>query len=430
MSDEALATETYGRVARRLIPFLILCYFSAYIDRSNIGIAKLQFSADLHISEAAYGLAGGLFYLGYCLFEVPSNLLLRRIGARRTFFRILLLWSAFSAALAVVTAPSGFYLLRFLIGAAEAGFFPGVLFYLSQWVPANRRARFTALFMSAMAISGVIGGPFSALILSRLQGIGGLAGWQWLFIVEGLPGIALGFIALAWLPDTPDDARWLSAEQKALIRTELARGKTASASTSLSLAGVLRDPRFYPLAAMAVALIGGIGGIALWMPTVLRASGFTSAARVAALTAVPYFCALVAQQWVARRSDRCGERRWHAGICTLIAAAGWLSLSAATGQPWLTLALLCVTTAAIFGATGPFWTLPSTLFPGPSAAVAIAAVSTCGGIAAFVGPIVVGWLAVRWTTTLASSVFYGVLLAAGGALLLLRTRPQRDNIET
>jgi sugar phosphate permease len=417
------ADATYRRVAWRLIPLLILCYFSAYIDRSNIGIAKLAFSRDLDISEAMFGLAGGLFYLGYCLFEIPSNALLRRVGARQTFFRILVLWSSFTALLALVSEAWHFYLLRFLIGAAEAGFFPGVLYYLSHWAPAARRARFTALFMSAMAVSGVIGGPLSGFILRTMDGLQGLHGWQWLFIVEGLPGILLGLLVLAALPERPRDASWLTLEQKSSIEADLAaESRTAPGNDHASLTTVLRQPRFWALAAMSAALIGGIGGIALWMPTILRQAGLGDAATVATLTALPYACALIAQQWQARRSDRYGERRWHAALPIMIAAVLWGCVPMLRAEPMLVLLLMCSVTAACFAATGPFWALPPTMLRGHAAALGIAAVTTAGGLSAFVSPIVVGWAADRWDATSASCFYYSALLLFGAIVLLLGTK--------
>ena len=420
--QELLADRMYRRVAWRLIPLLILCYLSAFIDRSNIGIAKLAFMPDLGITETMFGLAGGLFYLGYSLFEIPGNLLLDRFGARRTFCRILLLWSGFTLLAAGMTGAWQLYTLRFLIGAAEAGFFPGVLLYLSRWAPAARRARFTAWFMSAMAIAGLISGPVSGLILAHMEGIGGLAGWRWLFILEGAPGIVLGLLVLRWLPDGPADARWLNAGQRALIERDLcSEAPRLHPGRPGSLISALHDPVFYALSAMSAALIAGIGGIALWMPTLLKASGIGGNALSATLTAIPYACALVSQQWLARRSDRLQERRLHSALPVLIAALAWLCMALVPGLPWAMLLLLTIATAATFGATGPFWSLPPTYLAGPAAPAGIAAVTTLGSVAAFVSPIVVGWAADRWPAAQAGAVYYGLLLLAGSGSLLIGT---------
>lgn len=428
-SDAARAAEAdavYRKVGRRIIPFLILCYFSAYIDRSNVGIAKLQFTADLGLTEAMYGLGGGLFYLGYSLFEVPSNLLLARIGARRTFLRIMVLWSIFSASLAFITRSEYFYIMRFLLGAAEAGFFPGVLLYLSHWVPASRRARFTALFMSAMAMAGVVGGPLSAAILHLMDGHSGLAGWQWLFLIEGLPGVALGIIAYVYLSDRPTDAPWLTKREKQIITEDLEAGSDERTSEAhASFLDAARDPRFYALAAMSAALIGGIGGIALWLPTVIRATGITDVALISLLTTLPYFCALVTQQIVARRSDRMQERRRHASACAMIAAVAWLAVPFAMSVPWLAILLLTCATAATFGATGPFWAMPAGYLSKSAAPAGIALITTFGGVSAFVSPIIVGSLVTGTGTVNAATIYYGGLMLAGGLLLLAVRKPGR-----
>jgi MFS family permease len=237
---------TYRKVAWRLVPLLMLGYLSAFIDRSNIGFAKLQFVSQLGFSETVYGIGGGLFYLGYCLFEVPSNLLLVRSGARRTFLRIMITWSLCSASMCLATSATHYYLLRFLMGAAEAGFFPGVLFYLGQWAPASRRARLTALFMAAMTLSGVIGGPLAGAIMSGADGQLGLHGWQWLFIFEGLPGCAIGVLTYYLLPDRPEEARWLDESQRAQIADDLrteAMTLDTGATRSFSTCGSMYSPQ-------------------------------------------------------------------------------------------------------------------------------------------------------------------------------------------
>lgn len=419
------ADITYRKVAWKLIPFLIICYISAFVDRSNIAVAKLQFTADLGMSEAAYGLGGGLFYLGYCLFEVPSNLWLQKVGARRTLMRIMILWSLCSASFAFVTEAWQFYALRFLLGAAEAGFFPGVLLYLTFWAPAARRARFTALFMSAMALAGVITGPISGAIMAGLDGVGGFQGWQWLFLVEGLPGVLLAVITYFYLADRPSEALWLSDDEKAMIHADLeadAAAKPAPAHGG-SFWPVFADPRFYVLALMAAALISTIGGLALWLPTVIKRSGVTDIWMVGLLSATPYVAAVVVQQLVARSSDRSGERRFHAGIPALIGAAGWLLLPQVSESPVLSLVVLAITAAGTFGATGPFWTLPAAILSGRATAGGIAAVTTVGGISGFISPIIVGWAADKTGSLAAGQYYYGLFMLAGASLLLVGLRP-------
>jgi MFS family permease len=414
---------TYRRIGWRLIPLLMLGYVSAYIDRSNIGFAKLQFLADLRLTETMYGIGAGLFYLGYCLFEVPSNLMLAKIGARATFLRIMVLWSLCSASLAFIHDATHFYVLRFLLGAAEAGFFPGVLFYLSQWAPASRRARFTALFMSAMALSGIVGGPLAGLIMHSMDGAAGLKGWQWLFLIEGAPGCLLGLLSYWLLADKPADARWLSDEQKLWVAEDLAREASGrGVQRQHNLVDALKDRRLYVLAMMSVALISGIGGISLWLPTVVRSSGVTDILQIGLLSAVPYIIAVVVQQLVARSSDRHQERRWHAAIPAAVAAIGWFLLPVVQDMTWLALAVLTLMTAGSFGATGPFWSLPASYLSGTAAAGGIAIVTTFGGISGFISPIVVGWATTATGSLAAGQIYYGSLMALGAAVLLYGTR--------
>jgi MFS family permease len=413
---------TFRRVARRLIPLLVLCYFSAYIDRSNIGIAKLQFAHDVGLDEAMYGLGGGLFYLGYSLFGVPGNLLLERIGASRTFFRILVIWSLLSALMAFIRTPIHYYFLRLLIGTAESGFFPGVLLYLSLWIPSARRARFTAWFMSSMALSGIVGGLLSGFILHTMEGIGHLRGWQWIFILEGAPGVVLAFVTLRYLTDRPENAAWLTPAQRALIAAELkAERARAVAKPQRSLRAALTDRRFFAMAMMSAALIAGIGGIALWVPTLLRDAGIRHPSEVALVSTLPYLAGLVAQQWIARRSDRRQERRWHAALPALIAAGAWLLTLGASHLPLAAVLMICVATAGTFGATGPFWAMPATYLAGTAAAAGIAAVTTAGSIVAFLSPVVVGWASSRWPASTPAPIYYAVLLMLAAVTLLAAT---------
>jgi MFS family permease len=413
----------YRRVGWRLIPLLMIGYISAYIDRSNIGFAKLQFLADLKLTETMYGVGAGLFYLGYCLFEVPSNLMLAKIGARRTFLRIMVLWSLCSAAMAFISTAPHFYVLRFLLGAAEAGFFPGVLFFLSQWAPASRRARFTALFMSAMALSGIIGGPLAGAIMHGMDGVAGLKGWQWLFITEGLPGCFLGVLSYWLLADAPSSAKWLTSRDKQLIEQDLAsENSSRSGPRHHDLISALKDRRLYVLAMMSIALISGIGGISLWLPTIVRNSGITNILNIGLLSALPYIVAVIVQQWVARRSDRLQERRWHAAIPAGVAALGWLLLPLVQDQTWLALTMLTLMAAGSFGATGPFWSLPASYLSGTAAAGGIAIVTTFGGVSGFVSPIIVGWAATATGSLASGQIYYGMLMLLGAAVLIYGTR--------
>ena len=430
MSDsrQAELDVVYRKITRRIIPILILGYIAAYLDRSNIGFARVQMLGDLGFSELVYGFGAGLFYLGYSVFEVPSNLLLKKIGARLTFARIMILWGLISAGFAFVTTATQFSVLRFLLGAAEAGFFPGVLLYITFWVPSERRARFTAMFMSALVLSGLIGGPISGVIMAGMEGIAGMRGWQWLFIVEAMPSIILGIIVLIWLTDTPDKANWLTDREKELVREDLARdaetgqGKT---KTSHTLKEAFLDYRIYVLASMAIALVSGIGGLSFWLPTILHQAGVEDLVMLGILSGIPYLIALGVQQWVAHRSDRTGERRWHVATCAAVCAVAWFLLPSFADQPWVSLFLLAVACSGAFGATGPFWTMPSGFLAGTAAAGGIALVSSLGAIFAILSPTIVGWATDQTGSLAAGQYYYGTLFLLAAIILPWGTRHRK-----
>ena len=422
-ADDTENNRIYRKIAWRIIPFLMMCYVFAYLDRSNIGLAKLVLSKQLGFNEAVYGLGAGLFYLGYCLFEVPSNLLLKRVGARLVFMRIAIFWGLVSAAFAFIRRAEHFYLLRLLLGAAEAGFFPGVLFYLASWAPAARRAQFTAVFMSSMALAGLIGGPISGWLMTTANGLGAMQGWQWMFLLEGIPACLLGILAYFILVDSPSDARWLSDRERQVVRLDLERDNARLDTTvPTTFAAALKNPKIYFLGAMSISLIAAIGGISLWLPSILHRAGVTDIGRLGLLSSIPYAVAIASQQYVARRSDRHRERRWHAAIPALIGGAGWLLLPMVSTQPSLSLLCLTVVAAGTFGATGPFWSMPSAYLRGTAAAGGIAVITTFGGIAAFLSPIIVGWAADKTGSLVFGQYFYGALLVCGAVLLLVGTR--------
>jgi sugar phosphate permease len=423
-SDEINAT--FRKVMWRIIPVLMISYILAFVDRGNVGFAKLQFMSELHFSEAVFGLGGGLFYLGYSLFEIPSNLWLARVGARLTLLRIMVLWGICSAVLAFMTQPWHYYLLRSLLGAAEAGFFPGVLFYITTWVPASRRGQFTALFMSAIAVSGIVSGPLSGTILHAADGWLGLSGWQWLFIAEGVPSALMGVVVYFLLADRPESAKWLSPRQVEIITAELrAEQDSKRGHSHANFFAALRDRRLYVLVGMSIGLIAGGAGIPLWLPTIIRNVGVKDAFTIGLLAAIPYIVAMVVQQIVARHSDRTQERRWHAAIPTFACALGWVLLAQVTDSPWIAIVLLTVMTAGYLGATGPYWTIPAMYLSGPAAAGGIALITTCGGIGAFFAPTIVGWLTTQTGSLAYGLYFYGAIMALGAILMLVGTSPAR-----
>jgi MFS family permease len=421
------ADVVYRKVAWRLMPFLVLCYFAAFLDRSNVGYAKLQFMGDLGFSEAVYGLGAGLFYAGYMLFEVPSNLYLQSRGVRKTLLRIMVLWGLASAAMALMRTANEFYLLRALLGAAEAGFFPGILLYLTFWIPPRRRARFTSLFTISIAISGVIGGPIAGAVMSAFEGLAGLRGWQWLFLVEGLPSCLLGVMAYFYLNDGPAQAPWLTAQEKALIASDLASESGVVRNRHTKVGTALRDPRFLLLMVMAFALFAGVSGVFLWLPTILRDGGVTGYWNIGLLSAIPFSAGAVVMYFNGRSSDRLFERRWHTAVPAMVGALGWALLPSVMGRPWLSLAVLTLTTAGTLGGLPPFWTLPSAILSGTAAAAGIALVSTVGSLGSFVSPMLIGWLATE-TGSLASGQYYVATVMAVGVLALLAIgRPDTTN---
>jgi sugar phosphate permease len=383
----------YMRLGLRLIPFLLLCYFVAMVDRLNVGFAKLQFMKDLHFSEVAFGTAAGILYIGYILFELPSNLMLNRYGVRLTLLRIMGAWGVFTILLAFARSETGFYVLRFLVGAAEAGFFPGIVLYLTYWFPGRYRGKVTSLFAMGVPISGMIAGPVSGWIMTHLASVGGLAGWQWLFVLEGLPAIVLGFVAYLYLSDRPANAPFLTEAEKARIAADLARDfETSPTGTLDSLGGALRSPRIYMLAAVYFAFYSMQSVLLIWVPTILKAVGPMSLVEIGWRAGAISLAGTIGMVALGFSSDRWNERRWHATGCGAAAAAALLLLPAGAGNALLTTALLAVAAAFTFGFLGIFWTIPSAFLDKKAAAGGIALISSIGASGSAISPIFIGWM--------------------------------------
>ncbi|WP_374583211.1 MFS transporter [Pseudoduganella sp.] len=408
--------KLYARVGWRLLPFLFVCYVVAYLDRVNVGFAKLQMQADLQLSDTVYGLGAGIFFLGYFLFEVPANLLMLRVGARRWIARIMASWGLLSAAMMFTSSPAAFYVMRFLLGVAEAGFFPGVIMYLTYWYPAQRRARIVAIFMSGVAVAGVVGGPLSGWIMSHFAGHAGLAGWQWLFLLEGLPAVALGVLTLAVLDDGIDDANWLDDEEKAVLKHELARDGAARAHWPLR--HVFGSSRVWILALMYFLFVMGLYGVGFWLPQLIRNAGVQDVLDIGLLTAIPYGLAALCMVVVARHSDRSGERRWHAAIPAFVGAAGLVASTHYAHSPVLALAALSVATAGILSTFPVFWSIPTAMLGGAAAAAGIAMINSLGNLAGFASPYLVGAIKDATHSTANGMLLLAASLAAGGALVL------------
>lgn len=423
--EQGHADSAYRKILGRLLPLLMICYILAYIDRQNIGFAKLQFMEDLGFSAALYGLGGGLFYLGYAAFEVPSNMMLKRVGTRLTLLRIMVGWGLVATLFAFMQTPVHFLVLRFLLGVAEAGFFPGVLLYISFWVPQRRRATFTAAFMAAMPISSVVSSPLSGAIMDGMDNVMGLAGWQWMFILQGVPSIIMAVVVYRMLPNSPVDAPWLTSAEKNVLQKELAEDIARKPGTTpTNFLAVLRDWRVYGIAGMSFALISCIAGIQLWSPTLISDAGVDDLMLLGGLVAVPPLLAVFAQQLNARHSDRQKERRWHAAIPMFIAGTGFAAIPILQGQLLPSMIGLIVISVGLFSATGPYWTLPSTLLAGTAAAGGIAVVTTIGGLGAFASSWIVGEIVERTGEPTSGLIYYSVLAFAGAILMLVSTRSQ------
>lgn len=415
-----LPTEdaTYRKVTWRLLPFLVLCYVAAYLDRVNIGFARLQMLDDLRFSETVYGLGAGIFFVGYFLFEVPSNMILLRAGARVWIGRIMISWGLVSAAFAFVSTPGMFYFLRFLLGVAEAGFFPGIILYLTHWYPAERRAHMVAIFMTATPLAGVFGGPLSGWVMQSFAGVNGWAGWQWLFVVEAIPSIVMGVLVLLYLDNGIAQARWLDEGEKRLLQQRLDADRAAVARHP-SLRAVFADRRVWLMCAIYFCYVMGHYGLTFWLPTLVQAAGVRSTLEIGIVTAIPYAGAVLFMIALARSADRRRERRWHTAGSLVLGALGLLASIFAGTHTTTAVASLTVAAAGVFGAGPVFWSLPTAFLGGTAAAAGIAAVNSVGNLAGFVSPYVVGWLK-DLTDTTAAGMYAVTAALLLGALLVAR----------
>jgi MFS transporter, ACS family, tartrate transporter len=413
------AAPVLARVRRRLIPFLFLLYIVAYLDRINVGFAALQMNQALGFSSTIYGLGAGIFFLSYVLFEIPSNVILARVGARIWIARIMISWGLVSSAMMFVQGVTGFYTLRFLLGMAEAGFFPGIIFYLTRWFPIRERARTIAAFMTATLMAGVIGGPLSGALLS-FHGRGGLAGWQWLFLLEGMPAIVLGCVVLKVLTERPEEATWLTATERETLVACLR--EDARAQPSESTARALGDRRTWLLAVVYFTIPVTLYGVGFWLPQMLKTASGSSDWIVGLLTAVPYAAGAVAMVIAGRHSDRTGERRWHVVLAAVVGAVGLAASTASTGVAWsvLTMAIALAGLASMFG---PFWALATSTMGGVGAAASIALVNSVGNTGGFVGPYLLGALNDA-TGSFAVGLCLIAAMLAGGAALVLAVRDE------
>ncbi|QSI32289.1 MFS transporter [Variovorax sp. RKNM96] len=402
----------FRKITWRLMPLLCACYVLNYLDRTNVGYAQLQMKDQLGFSDAVFGLGAGIFFIGYAVFEIPSNLMLAKIGVRATLLRIMGLWGLASAAMMFATTPMQFYVLRFLIGVFEAGFAPGVLFYLTLWFPSHRRAQATALFFMAFGAAPIVAGPIAGLTMTYLDGVLALRGWQWLFLLEGLPSVLLGVIAFRWLSNSPSQAPWLTAAEKQRVARLLAEDQAAHGATERHTFGAaMRDARVWLIGFMSFLIILGMYALSFWQPTILKSMGL-SVLKIGFYSVIPAVAGIAANIVVGRHSDRRKERRWHFAIGALVGAAG-LALTTLFMQSPLA-AVLCLALAAmgISSAFTVLWAIPGNFMSKSAAAAGIALISTIGGSAGLVAPMMVGAL-----KTLTGG-FTASLYVLSGALVL------------
>ena len=385
-----LESRTIRAVTMRLVPFLVLCYFVAYLDRVNVGFAKLTMSKDLGLSETAFGFGAGIFFIAYFLFEVPSNLLLDRFGARKWIARIMLSWGILSGSMAFITGEYTFYLVRVLLGFAEAGFFPGIIFYLTLWFPAKERARIIGLFMAAIPLSSVIGSPVSGALLG-LEGWMGMHGWQWLYILEAAPAVVLSGVVFFYLTDRPSDAHWLASEERNWLVERLAKERQVKETERhYSVMQALLDPRVLGVALVYFGAVACNYGLSFFLPTIVKGFGLTNL-QTGFVTAIPYVVGTVGMVYWGRRSDRTKERKGHAAFALFVAAAG-IAVSTLLPDPFEKMVALSIAGFGIFACLPVIWTLPTAYLSGAAAAGGIAAVNSIGNLSGFFGPFVVGYI--------------------------------------
>jgi ACS family tartrate transporter-like MFS transporter len=421
--DSSLEQATMRRVAWRLIPFICLLYFIAFIDRVNIGFAALTMNKDLGFSASVFGFGAGVFFFGYFLFEVPSNIILDRVGARIWIARVMITWGLISGAFAFIQGETSFYGLRFLLGAAEAGFFPGIILYLGYWFPIRYRAAVVSLFMAAAPVSVLLGSPLSSLLL-EMEGLLGLHGWQWMFLIEAVPAVILGFVVLVYLTDRPEKATWLADDQRAWLVAEMEAeraGRQVQARHSL-LSG-LTDPRVLALALVYFGTSAGLYTLGIWAPQIIKGLGL-STMMVGLLNAVPPTVAVVAMILWARHSDRTGERTWHVVIACLAASLG-LMLAGAAASVVAVIAALSLVNVGISAAKPPLWAMPTLFLSGPATAVGIATINAIGNLGGFVGPWMIGWIKDRTGSFAGGLMFVAGLLLFSAILTLAVARAGR-----
>lgn len=416
----SMEAQSYNKIAMRLIPFLVVLYVISFLDRVNVGFAKLQMASDIGLSDTAYGLGAGIFFFGYCLFEIPSNLLLQRFGARFWIARILVVWGIISMCMATVSSPAMFYLLRFLLGVAEAGFYPGIVLYLTYWFPARLRSQVTALFFLGLPVAVLAGAPISGWIMNSFAGTLQLAGWQWLFILEGFPAFAMGIVTYFYLNDGPASASWLTADEKNIVLGDIAKEelRQQSAGVGHKFSHVIKDANVWMLAFANFTLLAGLYGVTFWLPQIVKDLGIKDLLVNGLITAVPFLISAIVMVVIGKRSDRSGERKWHTVVCAVAGACGLVISAAYSHSIFISLFGLSLAASGILASFAVMWTLPSAFFRGPAAAAGIALMATIGNLGGYVAPLLLGMVK-QATQRLDSGLYMLAGLIVLGALVTL-----------
>jgi D-galactonate transporter len=427
-NDEVAAT--YRRISWRLVTFLFVGYLVAYLDRINVGFAQLQMQHDLGFSDAVYGLGAGIFFAGYFLFEVPSNLMLEKIGVRKTMMRVLICWGLVSACMRFISTPIEFYVMRFMLGVFEAGFVPGAILYLTYWYPETRRARIMGIFSSAITIAGVIGSPVSGAIMTHLAGVYGMTGWQWLFMLEGMPAVVLGLLVPYVLVNRPSDAKWLTGREKDILEHHLAAERQMDGADHRHTFGdALKDPRVYLFAFVYFAIICGIYAVSFWLPTIIKNAGVKDAFDIGMYSMIPYGAGALGMIFISRHSDMKMERRWHLAGCAFIGGAALVMIAATASNLTLSLVAFAIATATIFTGMPLFWAILTSYLSGTAAAGGIALINSLALIGGFVSPAIMGW-AKTTTGSFTSGLYFLAALLVVAGLAVLRCIPARALRET
>ncbi|MEQ1716187.1 MAG: MFS transporter [Hyphomicrobium sp.] len=419
-----LETRVLRKITWRIVPFIMLLYFIAFIDRVNIGFAALTMNKDLGFSSSIFGFGAGIFFFGYFLFEVPSNLILNKVGARLWIARVMITWGIISAGMAFITTANQFYVMRFLLGAAEAGFFPGIILYLSYWVPAGKRAAVTAIFMAAAPLSVVLGSPLSAALL-ELNGLYGLKGWQWMFIIEAIPAVILGFVVLSYMTDRPEKAKWLNDDERNwLVTTMNDEAMLKSGSAQHSVLRGLADPRVLALSLVYFGTSAGLYTLGIWAPQIIKGFGLSSM-EVGFVNSIPGIFAVIAMVLWSRHSDKTRERTWHVVGACLLGALGLAFASVATTVIAVVAALTLVN-MGISAAKPPLWSMPTIFLSGSAAAAGIATINSIGNLGGFAGPAMIGWIKDQTGSFAGGLYFVAGLLVFSAILVLILARNARE----